>query len=104
MLSVYWHTTRNFGNQFTLADWVEQYTQRAVAAPAFAKWVNPQGQFSSPESFKAWIQSAEFADWYESKTGEAWPHSTNVVDLTTNQVAELVDGFTHGSRPPHHLC
>ena len=91
MLSVYWHTTRNFGNQFTLADWVEQYTQRAVAAPAFAKWVNPQGQFSSPESFKAWIQSAEFADWYESKAGKAWPHSTNVVDLTTNQVAELVE-------------
>jgi len=91
LLAVYWHTTRATGSSFTLASWVEQYTQRAVAAPAFAKWVNPSGQFSSPEAFKAWVKSSEFSDWHEAKTGIAWTASTEVADLTTAEVADLVE-------------
>jgi hypothetical protein len=91
LLSIYWHTTRAYGSSFTLANWVEQYTRRAIASPAFAKWVDPSGQFSTPESFKAWLKTQEFADWYETKTGAAWPHATDVSDLTTGQVAELVE-------------
>ena len=91
LLSIYWHTTRAYGSSFTLADWVEQYTQRAIASPAFAKWVNPAGEFSTPESFKAWVKTQEFADWYETKNGSAWTGATEVSELTTEMVASIVE-------------
>lgn len=91
LLSIYWHTTRAYGSSFTLADWVEQYTQRAIASPTFAKWVDPSGQFATPEAFKAWIKTQEFSDWYETKSGTAWSGATEVSDLTTDDVAAIVE-------------